>query len=67
MKKVRDITYTDLLILAIIVIINPTSTLTPYHPFKAPCIPDKVEIRYTKTIPTDSIANCLKETEAQFT
>ena len=66
MKKVRDITYTDLLILAIIVIINPTSTLTPYHPFKAPCIPDKVEIRYTKTIPTDFIANCLKETEAQL-
>ena len=66
MKKVRDITYTDLLILAIIVIINPTSTLTPYHSFKAPCIPDKVEIRYTKTIPTDSIANYLKETEAQL-
>ena len=66
MKKVRDITYTDLLILAIIVIINPTSTLTPYHSFKAPCIPDKVEIRYTKTIPTDSIANCLKKTEAQL-
>ena len=67
MKKVRHIaTFADLLILAIIVIINPTSPFTPYQPFKAPCIPDKIEVRYSKILPTDSIAQSLKRTEAQL-
>ena len=49
MKKVRHIaTFADLLILAIVVIINPTSPITPYHPFKAPCISDKVEVHITR-------------------
>lgn len=56
MKKVRHIaTFADLLILAIVVIINPTSPITPYHPFKAPCISDKVEVHYTKALSTDSL------------
>ena len=67
MKKVRHIaTFADLLILAIVVIINPTSPITPYHPFKAPCISDKVEVRYTKALSTDSLTQSLKKTEAQL-
>ena len=67
MKKVRHIaTFADLLILAIVVIINPTSPITPYHPFKAPCISDKVEVHYTKALSTDSLTQSLKKTEAQL-
>lgn len=67
MKKVRHIaTFADLLILAIVVIINPTSPITPYHPFKAPCISDKVEVRYTKALSTDSLTQSLKKTDAQL-
>ena len=67
MKKVRHIaTFADLLILAIVVIINPTSPITPYRPFKAPCVSDKVEVHYTKALSTDSLTQSLKNTEAQL-
>ncbi len=67
MKKVRHFaTFADLLILAIIVIISPTSPITPYHPFEVPCISDKVEVRYTKVLPPDSLAQSIKIVEAQL-
>ena len=67
MKKVRHIaTFADLLILAIIVIISPTSPITPYHPFEVPCISDKVEVRYTKVLSPDSLAQSIKMVEAQL-
>lgn len=67
MKKIRSIaTVADLLVLAVIVLINPTSPFTPYHPFQAPCIPDKVEVRYSYSLSDDSVAQAVKQTEAQL-
>lgn len=57
MKKLRSIaSFADLLVLALIVVLNPLSPLQPsYHQTPPPHIPDKVEIRYKKVITPDSL------------
>lgn len=57
MKKLRSIaTFADLLILALVVVLNPLSSLQPSSKRTAPPhIPDKVEIRYTKVAKPDSL------------
>jgi len=64
MKKLRSIaTFADLLILALVVILNPLSPLQPSSRHTPPHIPDKVEIRYHKTIAPDSLQRARIEAE----
>jgi len=64
MKKLRSIaTFADLLILALVVILNPLSPLQPSSRHTPPHIPDKVEIRYHKTIAPDSLQRTRIEAE----
>lgn len=51
----RSATFADILVMAIVVLICPTSPVTPYHPFCPPQIPDKVEVHYTRPSTTDSL------------
>ena len=56
MKQLRSIaTLADLLVLALIVVLNPLSPLRPSSHQVPPHIPAKVEIRYQKTIAPDSL------------
>ena len=64
MKKLRSIaTFADLLILALVVILNPLSPLQPSSRHTPPHIPDKIEIRYHKTIAPDSLQRARIEAE----
>ena len=64
MKKLRSIaTFADLLILALVVILNPLSPLQPSSRHTPPHIPDKIEIRYHKTIVPDSLQRARIEAE----
>lgn len=64
MKKLRSIaTFADLLILALVVILNPLSPLQPSSRHTPPHIPDKIEIRYHKTIAHDSLQRARIEAE----
>lgn len=55
MKKLRSIaTFADLLVLALIVVLNPFSPLQP-TPSAPPRIPDKIEIRTYQTYAPDSL------------
>lgn len=67
MKQLKSIvTLTDLIILAVVVWINPTFPLSPYHPFEAPHIPDKVEVRYLRPLTPDSTARLEQTINAQL-
>ena len=56
MKKLRSIaTFADLMILALVVVLNPLSPFNPKYYVTPPRIPDKVEIRYAKTTAPDSL------------
>ena len=56
MKKLRSIaTLADLLVLALVVVLNPLSPLRPSSHQVPPHIPAKVEIRYQKAIAPDSL------------
>ena len=64
MKKLRSIaTFADLLVLALVVILNPLSPLQPSSRKTTPHIPNKVEIRYHKTIAPDSLQQARIEAE----
>lgn len=64
MKKLRSIaTFTDLLVLALVVILNPLSPLQPSSRKTTPHIPNKVEIRYHKTVAPDSLQQARIEAE----
>lgn len=65
MKKLRSIaTFADLLILALVVVLNPLSPLQPSAQQSAPPhIPDKVEIRYVKDATPDSLQRAHIEAE----
>lgn len=67
MRKICNIaTLADLVILGLVVLINPTSLITPYHPFTPPCIPDKMETRYVRPLSADSIQRALHNIEAEL-
>ena len=65
MKKLRPIaTFSDLLVLTVIVLLNPLNPFTHSALLTTPpCIPDKVEIRYTPQQPTDSLSTAKLENE----
>ena len=64
MKKLRPIaTFADLLVLALVVVLNPLSPLRPSSHQTPPRIPDKVEIRYHKAIAPDSLQQVRIEAE----
>ncbi len=67
MKQLKNIvTLADLIILAVVIWINPTFPLSPYHPFEAPHIPDKVEVRYLRPLTPDSTYHLQQTINAQL-
>lgn len=64
-SRIRPIaSLADLAILSLVILLNPT--LPCYTPKVAPRITDKVEIRYYKTLPKDSLQQALQYVEAEM-
>jgi lysozyme len=67
MKKTpSSATIANILVLAFAVLINPLCPLTPYRPSTHPCIPDKVEIRYTRPLSPDSTLQLIRQAKEQL-
>ena len=67
MKKTPSTaTIANILVLAFAVLINPLCPLTPYRPSTHPCIPDKVEIRYTRPLSPDSTLQLIRQAKEQL-
>ncbi len=67
MKKIiRSVNWYDIFIALLLGILQPTSPITPYHPFKPVSIPDKVEIRYSQEYTLEDAQQALKTTEAKL-
>lgn len=68
MRSISRTTFIDVAVMMAVVLVNPLSPLTPYRPFKAPSITDKVLISYRQpALTADSVERSLRQTEAQLT
>ncbi len=56
----------DSIIVILLGILHPLSPITPYHPFTAPCIPDKVEIRYHQGIAAETAQQDMQQIQAKL-
>ena len=66
MKRAKPIArYADLLVLAVVVILNPLSPLCPYTPHRPASIPDKVEIVCRRQPAPDSLRRALSNIERE--